>query len=384
MKILYVAPRYHTNQVPVMHGWNENGVNVKFLVQYQGTIESHDYVDLQIIKPSWISKMIFGIFSKLYNPVKVENLKLRFFVPSFCDLYKAIKDFMPDVVIIRTYRILGVFVHLVCKFMGIKKVVIYTQYPIYGKRNDNTILSRIEMKLAPSATFSPVLYKGKYRKKEERTNMSKYFVPLVCDKPQIIRSQYCINGKIRILDIGKYREYKNHFFIVDAFSKVMCPEMFDITIIGQLSSKPEQDYYNRLKEYIADKHLENVIHLQGHVNFNEMDDVYANNDILLLASKNETAGMVILEAMSQGLCVISSINCGLTSYLDEYKCGMSFNTKNLNELVEILNDLTETPTIIKELGQKAQEVAKKEFCFEKYKKCLDDLLIKEYGYSIPL
>ena len=91
MKILYVAPRYHTNQVPVMHGWNENGVNVKFLVQYQGTIESHDYVDLQIIRPSWISKMIFGIFSKLYNPVKVENLKLRFFVPSFCDLYKAIK-----------------------------------------------------------------------------------------------------------------------------------------------------------------------------------------------------------------------------------------------------------------------------------------------------
>ena len=41
MNILYAATRYHTNQVPVMRGWHEDGANVKFMVQYCGTIESH-------------------------------------------------------------------------------------------------------------------------------------------------------------------------------------------------------------------------------------------------------------------------------------------------------------------------------------------------------
>ena len=199
-----------------------------------------------------------------------------------------------------------------------------------------------------------------------------------------MRSEYCSDGKIRLLDIGKYREYKNHFFVVDAISKVKHPERFELTIIGQLSNEAERKYYGELERYVKEKHLENIIHLRGHVDFNEMNSVYENHDVLVLASKNETAGMVILEAMSKGLCVVSSINCGLTSYLDEYKCGLSFKIKTPDDLVELLNKLEETPVMIKELGQKAQQIVKDEFCFEKYKECLNNLLNKEYSYTIPV
>lgn len=385
MNILYVATRYHTNQVPVMRGWCEDGVNVKFLVQYCGTIESHDYVDLQVMKPSWLSKMMFRLFERRYNPVKAENLKIKTFLPDLWDIYKTIKKFNPDIVIIRNYRMLGIIVNFACKLLGIKNVVIYTQYPIYGDgKKHASFVSRMLMSLAPSAVFSPVFYRGEYREKKIKTGLAKYFVPLICDKPQTIRSLYCVGGKIRILDIGKYRDYKNHFFVVDAFSKVKHPDNFEVTIIGQLSSKPEQDYYNRLKQYIEDKHLENVIHLRGHVGFNEMSEIYANNDVLLLASKNETAGMVILEAMAEGLCVISDYNCGLTSYIDENKCGLSFPVKQVNSLVEILDNISENASLVKELGQKAQRIATVEFSFDKYKEELNILLQKEYNYSIPV
>ena len=280
---------------------------------------------------------------------------------------------------------LGIIVNIACRMLGIKNVVIYTQYPIYGRKNEHgSFVSRIFMSLAPSAVFSPVFYRGEYRTKKIRTGLAKYFIPLICDKPQTVRSEYCSDGKIRLLDIGKYREYKNHFFVVDAISKVKHPERFELTIIGQLSNEAERKYYGELERYVKEKHLENIIHLRGHVDFNEMESVYENHDILLLASKNETAGMVILEAMSKGLCVVSSINCGLTSYLDEYKCGLSFKIKTPDDLVELLNKLEETPVMIKELGQKAQQIVKDEFCFEKYKECLNNLLNKEYSYTITV
>lgn len=385
MNILYVATRYHTNQVPVMRGWHEDGAKVKFMVQYCGTIESHDYVDLQVMRPSWLSRMLFRLFGKLYNSVKAENLKIKTFIPDLWDIYKTIKIFRPDVVIIRNYRILGIMVNFACKLLGVKNTVIYNQYPIYGmKKEHGSFVSRIFMAIAPSAVFSPVFYRGAYRKKERRTGLAKYFIPLICDVPQTVRSEYCSDGKIRLLDIGKYREYKNHFFVVDAISKVKHPEKLELTIIGQLSNEAERNYYNRLNEYIKEKHLEDIVHLRGHVDFNEMESIYTNHDVLLLASKNETAGMVILEAMSQGLCVVSSINCGLSSYIDEYGCGLSFDIKTTDNLIRVLDSFTEKPTIIKELGQRAQQVTKEEFCFEKYKEGMNRMLQNEYNYSISL
>lgn len=383
MNILYIATRYHTNQVPVMRGWYENGAEVKFLVQYQGVIESHDYVDLQEMKPSWFSRILFKLFEWYCDPVKAENQKIKSFIPDFFDLYNTLKTFRPNIVIIRNYRILGFLVNMACKLQGIKNVVIYNQYPIYGNKKEHaSFISRMMMSFAPSATFSPVFYRGNYREKTKKTGLANYFIPLICDKPKIKRSKYCSNGKIRLLDIGKYRGYKNHFFIVDAISKVKHPEKFELTIIGQLSNDSERSYYSRLEQYVKEKNLEDVIHLRGHVGFNEMDTVYANHDVLVLASKNETAGMVILEAMSQGLCVVSSINCGLTSYIDEFECGLSFSIKTSDCLVEVLNNLSEDSDIIEKMGQKAQQVTKEKFSFEKYKENLNSMLQAEYNNSI--
>jgi glycosyltransferase involved in cell wall biosynthesis len=366
-----------------MRGWHKVNVGVKFLVQYCGAIESHDYVDLQVIKPSWFSRILFWLLEKRYNPVKAENLKIKTFVPDLWDIYKAIKKFRPNVVIIRNYRTFGILVNIACKLLDIKNVVIYTQYPIYGNgREHASLTSRIFMSMAPSAVFSPVFYRGEYRDKEIRTGLANYYVPLICDVPQNIRSEYFPNGKIRLLDIGKYREYKNHFFVVDALSKVTHPEKFELTIIGQLSNDSERSYYSRLEQYVKEKHLEDVIHLRGHVDFNKMDTVYANHDVLVLASKNETAGMVILEAMSQGLCVVSSINCGLTSYIDEFECGLSFSIKTPECLVEALNKLSNDPNIIEKMGQKAQQVVKEDFSFDKYKENLNSMLQAEYNSSI--
>ena len=109
------------------------------------------------------------------------------------------------------------------------------------------------------------------------------------------------------------------------------------------------------------------LELRQNIPFKEMNQLYAANDILVLPSKGESAGMVILEAMSQGLCVMSSINCGLASVLDEYECGFTFDIENPSTLAAQLDKLIANPCLIKEMGEKSVKVISENFLFANYK-----------------
>ena len=39
MRVLYVAPRFHTNQIPIIRGWVKNGDQVLFISQFSGAVE---------------------------------------------------------------------------------------------------------------------------------------------------------------------------------------------------------------------------------------------------------------------------------------------------------------------------------------------------------
>ena len=385
-RILYVSHRYHTNQVPVMKGWHEQGVKVMFMAGYQGEIESHEYVEYYQMKLSIVSKIIYFFLDIFCKSVRIENKKMTWFIPDFYDTFKQIRFFKPHLVVLRGYRFDNVIISIICKILGIKHVVNYTQAPLNSPSPKNKLYLSLIGPMTPHVTFTPVLYKGKERKCKPTNNIwhaPHYFVPLVCVKPTTERTEYCVGDKIRILDIGKYREYKNHFFIVDALSRVEHPERFEVTIIGQLSNKYEKDYYQRLQKYIQDKRLEKMVHLRGHVDFKEISKVYANNDVLLLAS-SEPASISVLESMSKGLCVIASVENGTTCYLDEYQCGITFSNGKIDSLINALNEIDGNSTTISDLGQKAQRIAKEEFCFDRYKEALNNLLQTEFNYSIQV
>jgi len=367
-----------------MKGWAKIGASVLFLVTYIGAIESHDSVRLHKLRPSLFTRLAHKIIDWKYNVVDAENKKSHIFRPDFYDVYRQIKNFCPDFVIIRNFSLGNLKIILICRLLGIKNIIMYVQESVYGKVGASSSVKEIfRRKFFPSAVFSPVLYRGEERSKDILRGYVKYFVPLVCDMTSVKRETYCCNGKIKILDVGKYREYKNHFFVIDALSRVKYPERFEVTIIGQLSNKAEQDYHDRLELYIKDKHLENIIHLRSHVDYKEMDTVYANNDVLLLAS-SEPASISVLESMSKGLCVIASVENGTTCYLDEYQCGITFSNGKIDSLINALNEIDRNRKIISDLGQKAQRIAKEEFSFDKYRESLNELLKTEYNYSIMI
>ena len=389
MNILYTAPRYHTNQVPIMKGWYESKNKVMFLAEFEGVSEIHDYVDFRIMKPGILSKFIFKRIEGKYGPNEVEGKKIKYFFPAFWDIVKTIKTFRPDLVIMRERYISTLIIYAVCRMLGISKCILYVQQPIYGTdEGGNRIKKWLKQILFPKAVFSPVLYHGKQRGKIGKSDI--YYVPLIAENnnpEEILKRSYFKDKKINFLDIGKYRNYKNHFFLIDAFEQLQKKDRLgsvQLTIIGQLSNYEEEEYYKKLKEYVKNKKLENVIEIRPNIPFREMESLYLDYDVLLLPSTYESAGMVILEAMEKGLCVVTSIYCGLGSYLEEYECGFTFNLDNTESLVEIIENLTDNRNTIISMGQKSIEVINHKLSFLNYYHHLSEVTYKEFGYSLEL
>lgn len=386
-KLLYVAPRYHTNQIPIMHGFCQCGCKVMFLAQYEGIGEVHDAVEFRLLKKSWISKLLFRYIEKKYSPSEAEGKKMHLFIPAFFHTIRLIKDFNPDLVILRERYLTSAIMYLLCKAIGIKKNILYVQQPIYdGEYSQNKIKNLLKKMLFPKAVFSPICYHGKKREKLKKENI--YFVPLVVDGNYVQKIKgrsYFQEGILHFLDIGKYREYKNHFFLIDVFEKLKKSNMLDhvkLTIIGQASNSDEEAYMERLKQYVRKKDLDNEIEICRNIPFGDMHDLYLEHDVLLLPSTYESAGMVILEAMEMGLCVATSIYCGLGSYLDEYQCGYTFDIEETQYLEEIVTQMIRHREQIKMMGQKSIEVVQKFLLFENYFGALNKLTEQEFGYTI--
>lgn len=378
MRLLYVAPRYHTNQVPIMCGWAARGDEVTFCAQFEGISEVHDYVDFVQMKKSWLCKLWFKIIDMCYTPVQAEDKKISAFLPSVLDMVKIVRRVKPDVVILRERTKTMLIAYLVCKFMGIRNVVLYTQTSYERLMVKEKSIKQFFRKLMfPRVIFTPVLYKGKRISTTEK-DPHIYYIPLVSDVAENKARGYCSDGCLRMLDIGKYREYKNHFYLIDALKPLTNREDIHLTIIGQMANSTEREYFERLKEAVHQAELDDMVTLQENISYRLMHQVYQEHDILVLPSKNETAGMVILEAMAEKMGVISSNNCGLSCYAEMNDCGEIFPLDNVAKLTEIINKIAENKNIVRTMGENAGKAVNTYYSFNNYYMSFMEMLRKEF------
>ncbi|MCC8146263.1 MAG: hypothetical protein LIO93_07465 [Bacteroidales bacterium] len=52
MRILFTAPRYHTNQVPIVKGLLGKGHEVRYFVVFKGASEEYTFCEPTVLKPS--------------------------------------------------------------------------------------------------------------------------------------------------------------------------------------------------------------------------------------------------------------------------------------------------------------------------------------------
>lgn len=169
---------------------------------------------------------------------------------------------------------------------------------------------------------------NKYKKIKDN---STYIENMIKIEPYLNLNTYNNN----LVFIGRYADQKNPLFLIEV-AKILKNRNFNFHLSFFGGGKLKQEMINKVKEY----ELDDFIEINDEVT--DIKDVLKNKDLLLLSSIYEGMPLVINEANSQSVPVIST-NFG-DSIIDAIPkdCGIIVNEFDANEyansLINLLND----------------------------------------------
>lgn len=135
------------------------------------------------------------------------------------------------------------------------------------------------------------------------------------------------NDKFTILSVGQIVHRKGYDLLIQAmadFPNVQC------NIVGGSATQ-------ELKDLMAKYHVNNV-HFIDFMKKEELSRYYKQADLFVFPTREDIWGLVINEALSFNLPILSSDNCVAAKYfMDEYECGQLFKCKDIEDLKLKLN-----------------------------------------------
>jgi glycosyltransferase involved in cell wall biosynthesis len=155
----------------------------------------------------------------------------------------------------------------------------------------------------------------------------------------------CLNKKI--ISIGRLTEQKGFDMLIDAW-EIVARKHADWTV----SVYGEGQWYDMLQEQIKRKNLSNSFKIEKFVT--NVIDKYSESSIYVMSSRFEGFGMVLIEAMSCGVPVIS-FNCpdGPSEIIEQNVDGFLVENGNIEQLAEKINYLIEEDEIRIKMGIQA-------------------------------
>lgn len=127
----------------------------------------------------------------------------------------------------------------------------------------------------------------------------------------------------RFIFIGRLVQEKNLFFLINFFNHH--PE-YKLSIVGKGILE------NELRQFSGEN-----IAFSGYVANKDLLSVFAQHDILILPSTSEPWGLVVEEALQNGLPVIVSDRVGCHKDLvDKYRAGMVFKSDSEDSLLQVV------------------------------------------------
>ncbi len=151
-------------------------------------------------------------------------------------------------------------------------------------------------------------------------------------------SKFSINTKsnnvITFINVAYLNKNKNHELLIQAFSQNFRNNTkYKLQIIG---NGPEMD---NLKQLCHKEQINNVEFL-AYQNQEEVSKYLGLADYFVLSSKSETFGLVLIEAMSCGLPVISTRCGGPESIVTDSQLGILCDNNNLDALAKAMVEIT--------------------------------------------
>jgi len=190
---------------------------------------------------------------------------------------------------------------------------------------------------------------------------------------QMIRNKFGLKDKeILLLLVSRLTSEKNIEFLFRAVIKVLKKnENAKFLVAG------DGDLVPKLKLMAKENDLADRIIFQGIVDKSEIKNYYAAGDIFIYASKSETQGMIITEAMYLGLPIVAVNAPGICDLVQDNINGFLVSEKE-EDFSGAVNKLIADANLRKKFGLASAEIAQENFtdkiCAEKlievYKKAI--------------
>ena len=133
-------------------------------------------------------------------------------------------------------------------------------------------------------------------------------------------------GSPQLFFVGNLFRYKNAQLIINSMSKII-----KIYPKSHLQIAGDGEFKNDLAQLIREKKLEDSVELVGRITDEELRLLYSSCDIYISASKFETFGLPLLEAMSCGKPVVVSNIPPHTEIINSSNAGLTFSF-NIDDL----------------------------------------------------
>jgi 1,2-diacylglycerol 3-alpha-glucosyltransferase len=169
----------------------------------------------------------------------------------------------------------------------------------------------------------------------------------------VFRQKYGIALKRpMLLYVGRVAHEKNIGFLLEVAQKLVqkTPEVL-LVITGE--GPAEATLHAQVKMLGIEKNVKFIGYLDRNT---ELNACYKSADVFVFASKSETQGLVLLEAMAQGTPVVAIAELGTASILIEGQ-GAKIATENTPEFADKIHSLLLQPKERKALGEAGQQYA---------------------------
>ena len=153
--------------------------------------------------------------------------------------------------------------------------------------------------------------------------------------------------------VGRVAHEKNIEFLVQVFTKVRQTVPNAMLVIAGEGPARES-----LRQLVTSLKLDADAYFAGYLDRNKgLLDCYAAANVFAFASRTETQGLVLLEAMAQGAPVVSTAELGTRSILKP-GCGAVVVAEQQDEFAAAVIRVLQSPALQKELGDRGRVYAK--------------------------